>query len=444
MAAQILCQPYGWLRDYGLAQLLSGGFSSVLLFGNEVFQFFSVYNYRCCLDDDLDRVNVDRVLLYDRKEIVDTLRANAARFPDTVMVVSQVKRRWKLTTLLVLLKGHGFMLLVPTLRDQLQNVLVAPRFWLLHWLAVSGVAVAVLLLLFFSAKRVYLLFGALTALSLFVTLFLPPVAGGELMAVWMYYGFLSLVYVTADIAVVDTTVFGRTELNVCAAFALEKLLLTVFLFVKFYDPYALSASISGTERSIWQAYAIVFLVYGGLMLVLVAYVYPNTRGKSLYRIRKQMMGIRMEKRRTPEEMAADADQNTVHAVLPPVQYAYNSATGTYDFPKKAPTPISPLAMPVWNTAGSANGVPRSATANSPPTPTSPLAMPVWNTPTLATPPPRGNRMSPAATSGAAPTVFFTGGMDNRYDRDFQRMSPAHVMPRALIGGAIFTSIAWSM
>lgn len=405
-----------WLHDYGVAQLLAGAFSIVLLLVNALFQFFHVYDYRRCLDADLQRVNSERVLLYDRKEIIDTLRANAARFPDSVMVVSQVKRRWKLTALTVLLRANGFMMLVPALRDQLAAVMDDERhLTTLNWSLVGGCGAAVLMCLFCSARKTYLLFGVLTTLCLFVSLFVPPTVAGLQVPASMYFGFLGLLYPIADIAIVDTAEFAWTEVRLCAGFVLEKGLLVVFLGLQYYGPLRVVAdNEEGRTEFVWRVYAIAFLVIGALQFVLVVYLYPNTRGKSLYRIRKEMMGIRMEKRRTAEEEA------NVHTVLPPVQYAYNSATGTYDFPRKAQMPISPLAMPAWNNAQPATPQDGGSTAAA------------------------ATSSANATASSGTPTVFFAGSMDNRYDRAFQRMMPSQVFPRTLVGGAIFSSIAWSM
>lgn len=414
IAAQILTHSrLNWLHDYGVALLLAGAFSTVLLLVNALFQFFHVYDYRRCLDADLERVNSEHVLLYDRKEIIDTLRANAARFPDSVMVVSQVKRRWKLTALTVLLRANGFMMLVPALRDQVDAGLDdEQRLTTLHWNLVGGCGAAVLMCLFCSARKTYLLFGVLAAVSLFVSLFVPPTVAELRVPASSYFGMLGLLYPIADIAIVDTAEFARTEVRLCSGFVLEKGLLVLFLGLQHYGPLRVVVDDGeGRTEFVWRVYAIAFLVMGAVLYVLVLYLYPNTRGKSLYRIRKEMMGIRMEKRRSAEEEA------NVHTVLPPVQYAYNSATGTYDFPRKAPPATSPLAMPTWNNAQAATprvgGTTTASTAN--------------------------------AAAGSGPqTVFFTGTMDNRYERDFARMMPSNVLPRALVGGAIFSSIAWSM
>lgn len=415
IAAHILCMsPHSWLHDYGVAQLLAGAFAAVLLLVNAMFQFFSVYDYRRSLDVDLQRVNSERVLLYDRKEIIDTLRANAARFPDSVMVVSQVKRRWKLTALTVLLRTNGFMMMVPTVRDQLHTVMVAQRVTALHWSLVAGCGAAVLVCLFCSARKAYLLFGLLAAASLIASLFLPPKVGDLQLPIALYYGFLSVLYPIGDIAIVDTAAFANTELRLCGGFVLEKALLVLFLGLQYYGPLQTVHDDQPHTELVWRAYAIPFLLVGAMMYALVVYVYPNTRGKSLYRIRKEMMGIRMEKRRPPGEPDI---AETVHTVLPPVQYAYNSATGTYDFPRKARAPISPLAMPVLNNT---------------------------ETPATRTAAETAGTATAAGNAGAPQTVFFTGSMDNRYDRDLQRMMPGHVFPRALVGGAIFSSIAWSM
>lgn len=401
-----------WIGLYGFVVLLSSSVSIVLLLLNELFQYYGVYDYRCSLDEDLQRVNAENVLLYDRKEIIDTLRANAARFPDTVMVVSQVKRRWKLSGLLVLLRLHGFMQFAPLVTTAVNRQ--SDEDLLMFGLPIAGAWLAAIVLMFWSAKRVYLLAVVLQTLCALMSIFWWPTMGAAQVPMALFFGFAGVLYAIGDIAVVDTSEFARTEINVCVGFALEKLLLAGALFLQYFLQI-------GYPLELFQVHLIAYVGLNCGLAGAVLYLYSDTRGKSLYRIRKEIMGIRMVKKPSTPEPTPD--------VLPPIPYGYNSATGTYDFPRKTQLAISPLAMPTLAP------IPATTTTDWNSVPSAPSASPRI--------PGAGNRMSPSGAS-AGQTVFFTGGMDNRYDRDFQRMSPGNVMSRTLVGGAIFSSIAWSM
>lgn len=363
----------------------STGINLILLITNELCQRFKMYDYKSSLDPTLDAVNKQGLLLLDRKEIVDTLRASSAHFPEGyTMIVTQVKRRWKLTSLLLLLKVQGFMLLGSPMEWIIQD-LMQPRFyWMFRWVHTGCVMVFILLSVYISTRKSYLVFSVMQIVCLGSSMIVITYSFTDfIIPALIYYAMLSVCYPVSDIALMETSEPGTTELHIAAGFVIEKLLIGFFTFAINYNP---SLVLSAIIENAFLAYSGSFLIYSLFMIILVYFVYSNTLDKSLYTIRKEMLGIHMIKR---------SEQQAI-SVLPPVNYAYNSRTGTYDFPAD-----------------------KRRRGNN-------------------------NENSTAAPRNATAAPVFVGAINNRYDADFQQMTRAFVLPRAIIGGALFGSSSFNM
>lgn len=389
-ANQLLVQPH-WKHDYGLTMCFSSGINLILLLTNELLNYFRVYNYKCSLDETLNAINKQGLLLLDRKEIVDTLRASSTHFPEGYVIrVTQMKRRSKLSNLLLLLKVQSFMLFAPPMK-MIIYVFAAPNiFWLIRWYQTICVFVFVLMSIFISARKSYMLFNAIQIVCLsaaIIVLTYSPL--NFITPALMYFAVLTVLYPVGDISLMDTSDFTLTEVNLAIGFAIEKLLISIFMFALYYDSRLIIA-IRFDES--FDAYGASFAVYSAAMMLLVYFVYVNTHGKSLYTIRKEQLGIQLIRR---------SEQQPI-TVLPPINYAYNSRTGTYDFPTDKQRDV--LAS---NLGPQSGGV-------------------------------------VASTSNTDSVPVFVGGMDNRYDADLRRMTPGYVLPRAIIGGTLFSAFSFNI
>lgn len=377
-----------WEQNFGIALSFSTGISLIMLSTNELLQYFKVHDYKSSLDPTVDAVNKQGLLLLDRKEIVDTLRSNSAHFPEGfTMIVTQVKRRWKLTPLLLLLKVQGFMLLESPMEWTIQEFMQPQFKWVFHWIPTGCVILFVLLSVFISPRKTYLAFTVMQIVCLASAMIVITASFTDfVIPALIYYAMLSVCYPVADISLMDTSDPGLTELYIAIGFGIEKLLIALFTFTVSYNHSLVFAA--EIEHS-FLAYSASFLIYTILMIILVYFVYSNTHDKSLCTIRKEMLGIHMIKR---------SEQQPI-TVLPPINYAYNSRTGTYDFP-----------------ADKQKDLTNRSTLNS-----QAIGGPSTSSDRLSTGP------------------VFVGGMNNRYDADFQRMTQAFVLPRAIIGGALINA-----
>lgn len=374
-----------WEQNFGIAMSFSTGINLITLSTNEFLQYFQVYDYKSSLDPTIDAINKQGLLLLDRKEIVDTLRANSAHFPEGyTMIVTQVKRRWKLTPLLVLLKVQGFMLLGSPMEWIIQDFMQPQYLWMFSWIPTGCVMVFVLMSVYINTRKTYLAFSVMQIVCLAAAMIVVTVSLTDfVIPALIYYAMLSVCYPVADIAQMDTSDPSLTELQIAIGFAIEKLLLATFTFAVNYNRSLVFSTL--VEHS-FLAYSASFLIYTICMVILVYFVYSNTHDKSIYTIRKEMLGIHMIKR---------SDQQPI-TVLPPIKYSYNSRTGTYDFP-------------------------------------------VGNRSELPT---RSN--PPLANTDLSTGPVFVGGINNRYDADFQRMTKAFVLPRAIIGGGLISAFSVNM
>lgn len=378
---QIFSQPQ-WEQNVGIALSFSTGINIILLSTNEFFHYFKVYDYKSSLDATIDAVNKQGLLLLDRKEIIDTLRANSDQFPEGYsMIVTQVKRRWKWTGLLLLLKVQGFMVLGSPMELIIQDFIYPESFWIYRWIPTGCVVVFILLSVYISIRRTYLVFSVIHILCLASAMIVITASFRDfLIPALIYYAMICVCYPVADISLMDTTDPSLTELYIAFGFAIEKLLIATFTFAIRYNRLQVFTHL--VENS-FLAYAASFLAYNICMVILVYFVYSNYHNKSIYTIRKEMLGIHMIKR---------SEQQAI-TVLPPVNYSYNSRTGTYDFPTDRRREL-----------------PGRSTANN------------------------------SGQSSSGPV--FVGGTNN-YDADFQRMTSAFVLPRAIIGGTLISSFSFS-
>lgn len=390
-SGQVLSQP-NWEQNFGIAMSFSTGINLIMLSTNVFLQHFRVYDYKSSLDATVDAVNKQGLLLLDRKEIVDTLRANSAHFPEGyTMTVTQVKRRWKITPLLVLLKVQGFMLLGSPMEWIIQDFMQPQYYWMFRWIPTGCVVVFVLLSVYISSRKTFLVFSVMQIVCLASAMIVITSSFTDfVIPALIYYAMLSVCYPVADISIMDTSDPRYTELEIAIGFAIEKLLIALFIFAVKHNRFLVFSSL--VEHS-FLAYSASFLVYTIFSVILVYFVYSNTHDKSLYTIRKEMLGIHMIKR---------SEQQAI-TVLPPVNYAYNSRTGTYDFPDDK-----------RRAAAASNNLNQVAASD------------------------------PSPRSNLSTGPVFVGGMNNRYDADFQQMTGAFVLPRAIIGGALIRSFAYNM
>lgn len=391
-------------EQIGYTVLPASGVGLILLMINEVLRSTRFYEYKESLDEHVDGANGNSILLYGRTDTIDLLKTEPPRFDGTELRVTPPKKRSMATFLLIFLKLNGYMIF-SAIMSGISIMAVSSEvhyYTYLQWIVSAGAAGGALTCLFISTRKMFILYTgiALAALVAALIVYYDEIDVFRIeIPMYIYYAFMGAIYCVGDISILDTTSIARTEIGLLFGYIIEMLPIAViqyciyFAFNSiFYINYAVTFRIHGISIAVASA----------MLIILVLIVLPNTYQKSLLEIRDELFGIGYLHPHELEQLEAQ----TVQTTMP--QYAYNSRTGTYNYPKTIPT------VTLYQSAETR-------------------------------PAPNQYASQRAYDVTAGPSPFAAVGMNNnRYDNDLKMLTPGYIMPRAVIGGAIFSSIAFNM
>lgn len=370
--------------------------SLVLLALNELMHVMHVYNYKQMLDPVAEQANKCNTFYLNRTDTIQLLKINNINEDGNTLCVLPIRKRTLATFLLLTIKLKGVMLFSFMMLWFTGQSGAIPfqqyRFLWIGGMAVTGAVISSGLCLFYGTKTIFGLAITMEVIVLIAAMIVFDVDDISRISVpfSLFYVALGITYCITDIALLDTASLLRTEISLCVGYAIEMFGIGLQQYILF--------NISGDDISI-QFYTHTGICLGVCMVLLlvVAIVYPNTFGKSLQQIRDDLFGI---------SFVNEVDRvDVIQTSLPQTIYGYNSRTGTYNYPQTVTvnTNVLPLGR-------------MQATSN------------------------------PYASQGLYrnPSGGPAFGMNSQNSNDFNMMNPGYLIPRAIIGGALFGSLAMNM
>lgn len=367
-----------------------------LLTLNELLHAMHVYNYKQMLDPVVEQANNCKTLYLNRTDTIQFLKIHNINEDGKTLSVLPIRKRSLATFLLLLMKLKGAMLFSIVMFWLAGNAGAQPfqqyNYLWIGGMAVTGAAISSGLCLFYGTKTIFGMASTMEVVCLIAAMIVYVVDDVSTISVpfSLFYVVLGITYCITDIALLDTASLLRTEISLCVGYTIE-------MFGIGLQQYILYNSFDFSIFNQFYTHTGICLGVSIVLLVVVAIVYPNTFGKSLHQIRDDLFGI---------SFVNEVDRvDVIQTSLPQTIYGYNSRTGTYNYPKTVTvnTNVLPLGR-------------MQATSN------------------------------PYASQGLYrnPSGGPAFGMNNQYSNDFKMMNPGYLLPRAIIGGAIFGSLTMNM
>lgn len=384
------------LNRIGTLIIATSTLSFVLLTLNELMHTMHVYNYKQMLDPIAEQANNSNTLYLNRTDTIQFLKINNINVDGKSLSVLPIRKRSMATFLLLIMKLNGAMLFSIVMLLLAGNAGVQPfqqySFLWIGGMAVTGAVISSGLCLFYGTKTIFGMASTMEVIVLIAAMIVYVVDDISSISVpfSLFYVALGIAYCISDIALLDTASLLRTEISLCVGYTIEMIGIGLQQYL-LYNSSGIVISIQ------FYTHTGICLGVGMVLLLVVAIVYPNTFGKSLQQIRDDLFGI---------SFVNEVDRvDVIQTSLPPAIYGYNSRTGTYNYPKTVTvnTNVLPLGR-------------MQATSN------------------------------PYASQGLYrnPSGGPAFGMNNQSSNNFNMMNPGYLIPRAIIGGAIFGSIAMNM
>lgn len=380
----------------GIFIVASSTVSLVLLTLNELMHTMHVYNYKKMLDPIAEQANNCNTFYMNRTDTIQFLKSNNINEDGSTLSVLPIRKRSLATFLLLLMKLKGVILFSIVLFGFAGSAGVQPfqqyTFLWIGGMAVTGAAISSGLCIFYGTKTIFGMASTMEVICLIAAMIVYIAEDISTISVpfSLFYVALGIAYCIADIALLDTASLLRTEISLCVGYAIE-------MFGIGLQQYILYNNSGFDISNQFYTHTGICLGVSMVLLLVVAIVYPNTFGKSLHRIRDDLYGI---------SFVNEVDRvDVVQTSLPQTIYGYNSRTGTYNYPK--PVTVNTNVLPLGR---------MQATNN------------------------------PYASQGLYrnPSGGPAFGMNSQNSNSFNMMNPGYLIPRAIIGGAIFGSLAMNM
>lgn len=381
----------------------------ILLSLNEVCQYCKMVNYKCSLDESINKANVGKTLVLNRKQLIASFEASHRPGYAIVKIRDTQKSPsfW-----LVFLKLKGAMLFSSVIMDysvratNLHNHM--ENFSFIQWITFAGCGMALLAYTFFNKNVLFYLFCACQLLGLIAAVVVYSNENSLVEAsvpLWMYYVFMGAGYCIADIVLVEVSSIQKTEVILSIGYLIEFLPVTVIQYCRFYAPEAVYLE----DRVVtFKAHIISFICATVVLMLLFLINMPKTQGKSLLDIRNNIFGIKLIK-----QLSVPGDEfrsfNYPRRTEPPAttNYPFEIAPA-YPRQKKSDVPTVPAPSP-----------PPLSTIYE-----NPYRLPTSTNPNRPLPLEGIYRNRPNGNIGV--------GMNNR--TDFHLMNPSNVVSTAVIGG----------
>ncbi|KAJ6624619.1 hypothetical protein Bhyg_17577 [Pseudolycoriella hygida] len=334
----------------GTSLLATGCFILILLSAMEMCQYCKVLNYKRSLDESMNKANLGKTLVLNRKQLIASF--DASHRPGYAVVKIRDSQKspsfW-----LVFLKLKGAMLFSSVIMDysvratNLHNHM--ENFSFIQWITFAGCGMALLAYTFFNKNVLFYLFCACQLLGLIAAVVVYSNENNLMEAsvpLWMYYVFMGAGYCIADIVLVEISSIQKTEVVLSIGYLVEFLPVTVIQYCRFYAPSAVYYIDNPVLT--FKAHVISFICATVVLMLLFLMNMPKTQGKSLLDIRNNIFGIKLIKQLT---LPVDEFRsfNYPRRTEPPVTTTYPfEIAPTYPRQKKSnvPTAPAPTALPL--------------------------------------------------------------------------------------------------
>lgn len=279
-------------KQIGTLMSVSSGILLLMLTINESLHFTKIYNYKCSLDDEINKANNVHSLYLTRDEVVTALQ--------TVPVSGyklQITQNYDRSTVfwMLLLKLKGFALFSSVMiyfagtASMIQNG--NKSFYLIQWMVFIGCVISVPAYAFYSTKILFYLFSTSQVLGLIAATIVYSDSESLVDAaipLWMYYAFLGAGYCIADIALLDVAPLKSTESFLAVAYFIEILPVAIVQYCLFYQ---IEAIILHDNIITFRVHSIALIFLLAVLMIVISLNMPNTYGKSLFQIRNELFGI---------------------------------------------------------------------------------------------------------------------------------------------------------
>lgn len=401
----------------GSCILASSSFILILISIMEACQYCKMLNYKCSLDESINKANLGKTLVLNRKQLIASF--DVSHRPGYAVV--KIRDHQKSPSFwLVFLKLKGAMLFSSVIMDysvratNLHNHM--ENFSFIQWITFAGCGMALLAYTFFNKNVLFYLFCACQLLGLIAAVVVYSNDNSLMEAsvpLWMYYVFMGAGYCIADIVLVEVSSIQKTEVVLSIGYLIEFLPVTVIQYCRFYAPsavYYLDDSVLT-----FKAHTISFICATVVLMLLFLINMPKTQGKSLLDIRNNIFGIKLIKQLTlPGDEFRSFNYPRQTEPPAPTTYPFEIAP-VYPRQKKlvVPTATAPSAPSLSMISGNPYRLP-PATSSS-------------------------NRNQQEGIYRNIPNSNIGVGMNR--GTDFHLMNPSNVIPTAIIGGVFLGAMS---
>lgn len=390
----------------------------VLLIVMEVCQYCKVLNYKCSLDESINKANLGKSLVLNRKQLIESFHASHR----AGYAIVQIRDNQKSPSFwLVFLKLKGAMLFSSVIMDysvratNLHNHM--ENFSFIQWITFAGCGMALLAYTFFNKNVLFYLFCACQLLGLISAVVIYSNENSLMEAsvpLWMYYVFMGAGYCIADIVLVEVSSIQKTEIVLSIGYLIEFLPVTVIQYCRFYAPNAVYYLDDPVLT--FKAHIISFICATVVLMLLFLINMPKTQGKSLLDIRNNIFGIKLIKQLT----------------IPGDEFR------SFDYPRRTEPPATtnyPFEITPEYPRQKKSVVPTPSTAP-------PLSTISTNPYRLS---PASNLNQPHRQDGIYRNIPNSSiGVGMNRGTDFHLMNPSSIVPKAIIGGIFLGAMSTNM